>query len=384
MKKIISFLLSLLPFLIGGFIGGFLMTLLLNSNVASAFLERFNFLSNFSILYFLLSAPLWWYVMILLHELGHLIAGIFCKFNFYFLSVGPVKVEKKQDGLTFSRHRFINVAGGLTLMIPDEKYNNKTRWLIFIAAGPLASLVVGIMLFLFLMSQEAGQLNIFLVNTLLGVALSSLFIGFVLSAIPMNMKELGGNDGQMILDIYRGGKGLEIRNLFFKLINASIQGTRPAFLNRSDIASLIHFSKNVELIPQITGHFFAYNHYLERKRIKKAQFHIKCADKLTQTEDGALIRPSILLEQAWLSLILEKDIELAKSLVSEAEKGYHQVPALKRVHAAIALLNGDVQLAKKEAEIGIKEAKRDYDKGGNLFEIEMLELLKDGIVPAMN
>lgn len=384
MKKIFSFLLSLLPFLIIGFGIGLLAGIYLNPETLNAVIERFPFLSEFSLIYFLLLSPLWWYTMILLHELGHFVAGTFCRFKFYFLSVGPLKFEKNLVGFRLTSNRHMNVTGGLTLMIPEEKHNSSIRWVIFVATGPLTSLAVGVLLFVFLMSLDSGQMSSLLVNFLLGVSLSSLIMGFLLSAIPMNVKELGGNDAQMILDTLTGGKTLKLKNVLFKLINASVEGTRPAFLNRSDIAKLIYYSRNVDVISQVTGHAFAYYHYLERKMLAKAMFHLDWQDKLTQSEDGVLLRSTVLLEKAWLSILIYQNAEKAESFISEAENGYYEASVMKRVKAGVALLKADIERAQLEAEAGILEARKNKDKGGNLFEIEMLESLRNRVLPKIN
>jgi hypothetical protein len=371
----------MLPFLaIGGIVGFFAGFLLDQSNIAKV-TEFFPFLEAFSWIYLILSAPLWWFGMIFLHELGHFIAGYLSGFNFFFLSVGPIKIEKKQTGLKLSRHRHVNVAGGLTLMIPQNEYRNRMKWIAFISSGPLTSLLIAILVFIYLFSFYPGDLNSFWVTFLIGLSLSSFIMGFLLSAIPAKLSGLGGNDGYMLLDLLKGGNSVKLRTLLFKLINTSVQGTRPSKMSRSDIASLIHYSKNLDILYQLSGHMFAHSHYIDRGLIKKARFHLTMAEKLSETTDGMLMRPTVLLEKAWITLLVHKNIVEAEELLSIAEKGYHQTQTKHRVKSAVCLLNGDLNGARKEAELGISEATMDIDIGSNTFEIELLTKIAKGELP---
>ncbi|TVR12777.1 MAG: hypothetical protein EA391_14870, partial [Balneolaceae bacterium] len=79
------------------------------------------------------------FLSVFVHELGHLFAGIIQKFQFHMFTVGPFKVEKKESGLRPGFNLNLNVAGGLTLMVPASETFNKSEYAWFIAGGPIAS-----------------------------------------------------------------------------------------------------------------------------------------------------------------------------------------------------------------------------------------------------
>ncbi len=81
---------------------------------------------------------------ILAHELGHIAGGKLAGFRFLLLLVGPCKLQRTPDGLRFGWNANVNLAGGLACMLPEDGTNLRRRMALFIAGGPVASLVLGL------------------------------------------------------------------------------------------------------------------------------------------------------------------------------------------------------------------------------------------------
>jgi hypothetical protein len=79
---------------------------------------------------------------ILAHELGHVAAGLIAGFEFRRLLVGPLALTREARGyrLRFIGGRFL--AGGYTMMLPPLPNRLRWRWCVFVAGGPIATLLV--------------------------------------------------------------------------------------------------------------------------------------------------------------------------------------------------------------------------------------------------
>jgi len=83
------------------------------------------------------------FLVILIHELGHLAGGLLMGNEFSFLSVGPFKIQKEDGQYNFQFLKDIP-ALGLALSLPTKVEGFKMRRLVTISGGPLASLLLAI------------------------------------------------------------------------------------------------------------------------------------------------------------------------------------------------------------------------------------------------
>lgn len=79
---------------------------------------------------------------VLLHELGHLATGLIAGLSFRKLLVGALMLTHEDRGY---RLRFAGkgvMAGGLTVMIPRGPAEIRQKYLLFVAGGPVATLLL--------------------------------------------------------------------------------------------------------------------------------------------------------------------------------------------------------------------------------------------------
>ena len=79
---------------------------------------------------------------ILLHELGHLVAGLAVGFEFRRMLVGPLLLTKELRGFRFSFVGNRLLAGGHVFMVPRSMEHLRRDFAIFVAGGPLATAIV--------------------------------------------------------------------------------------------------------------------------------------------------------------------------------------------------------------------------------------------------
>lgn len=91
-----------------------------------------------------------------IHELGHVLAGLCVRYHFFFVSVGPFKLEKTAAGLKLSvGFKSPNLFGGLTLMLPDENNQDRRKMAWFVGGGPVASVLLFLLFALIAFSIHA-------------------------------------------------------------------------------------------------------------------------------------------------------------------------------------------------------------------------------------
>jgi hypothetical protein len=163
------------------------------------------------------------YLMIWVHELGHVVAGLAVGFQFVFLSVGPVQLRLKNGKLRLSMVRRKGFRGGMAGAYPASAEDLPRRYLIYAAGGPLGGLgfaAASYAAFTLVPLQSMWWRAI-----LTFAALEGLFAS-LLNLIPLRYAGLR-MDGAYLLSALRGDE--RDRNLFahLALIAAILKGIRP-------------------------------------------------------------------------------------------------------------------------------------------------------------
>lgn len=83
------------------------------------------------------------HVVLLIHELGHVLGGWLAGYRFRELIVGLVTVERRGDRLRVGLNRRLRHYGGRVLMLPGRAQESKRRTVLLLVLGPVASLAAG-------------------------------------------------------------------------------------------------------------------------------------------------------------------------------------------------------------------------------------------------
>jgi len=186
----------------------------------------------------------------LVHELGHVICGLCHGWKLYMLVVGPMKIyRKKLDspiriGIEKNPILWFGVGGTLP---PSKSEENIRTWAKILLAGPVASIILGIVAGIGLIFWR----NIFM----LLLCFTPIAMG-VMCAVPMKIKTgILYNDGTRYKRLTRGGQeGLEEKALF-QLVEISVfGGDAPVYPN--DLLAPLIASKDIEL--NYYGFYYSY------------------------------------------------------------------------------------------------------------------------------
>ena len=199
MKKIIKVLLGLLVGVGVGLLIGAGLFVLTNDGGLSAFFEKLASINGLEVLLLVGLMILWLVVsavlQIIIHEGGHLVAGLLMGYRFVSFRVFSLTLVR-QDGRFRFRRFSIGGTGGQCLMAPPDKPLDRidTRW--YNLGGVLANLLVsGVALTLFLVGDLPMWADTWmLMMTIIGV------IYALLNGWPMKIGGIG-NDGYNLMHL---------------------------------------------------------------------------------------------------------------------------------------------------------------------------------------
>ncbi len=316
---------------------------------------------------------------VFIHELGHLIAGIVQKFRFYMFTVGPFKLEKTPDGFRAGLNLNLNIAGGLTLMIPSSKKFDKKKLAWFIAGGPIASILFFIILATVSFTLHAVYGAQGIANAIIYFSWMTAIITLVLGVFALIPEEETGleSDGLQLKDLLRGGKRAVIKQYVMQLSTASWNGTRPRDLDETVLMRLIDLTKEQNGSNSILAKLLGYVYFMDSDNKNQAKEILDKAVKIAEETKNEFLNATLFLEKSFFEAFCNHDVEKAEHYFEKGKKGYSEKSTLKRAETALNLVKGDTELARKNAEETLKLLENTHDKGGAIWEKEMLEQLID-------
>ncbi|UOR07054.1 M50 family metallopeptidase [Hymenobacter aerilatus] len=314
--------------------------------------------------------PMAWLVAVGLHELGHALAGRLQGFRLHWLTVGPLMWRRQPTGrLRFEWNRNLNTAGGLALSVPPDDVRLRERFRMFVAGGPLASLVwgvVGVGLYALLPAAAQGTVPAMALAMIGGIS----FLLFIVTILPF---QAGGfaSDGMRIRNLSRSGPAQELEVAMLTATIRGMAGIRPRALNRSALEAALALP--VEHPSKLHLSYYLYLHHLDAGDPVAAGQHLANYRQQLPHLPPAL-QASVWLEAAFFSAAYEHDASAARAYLAEAKpNAFTSADQLPRVEAALARLIGDAERAHAQAQTALRELPRNLDQGSARLYQEWLQ-----------
>jgi hypothetical protein len=314
------------------------------------------------------------WLTIAIHELGHLLTGLAVKFRFRLISIGPVMFEREQNTLRFKWNTNFNTYGGVALCLPTNQAQLTRRFALFVAGGPVASLVWGVI-------TLALTLHVNLDRSIYGLYVADFFIFIscfltfavaLSSLIPMRS---GGfyTDGGRLLNLLRGGFKAKVEATLLQYIAYAASGIRPRHQDPAPLHTLIHHTEESPM--KVIFHGLLYYQSLDRANLSDAEHHLAEYTKGIDTLPEGY-RASLWLENAWFEARFKNNASLARDYYQKDKFGV-MIPksSIYRSEAAIAFAEGNYELAISKAKDALIELPKHMDKGAAIAEKEWLEAL---------
>jgi hypothetical protein len=326
-----------------------------------------------------------YYAAVVVHELGHLIAGWATGFRILHVRVGPIQFPSKGG---WTRPQLLNPIkhfGGQVIGTRDDSQCPIRRVAILVAAGPFASLL-GIALFLGLaytfseriMADWPHQPWSFwqrvtlprnrISGWFLLASITNLWL-FLGSLIPA---ELRGRltDGEQLLDLVWGGHKVKSRWILASLISALHKGVRPREWDRDSVLRLMAMrsGESYDSLANLYGYYY----FLDCGEQERAGALLDLA--LAQRSGcPVILREGIFIEAAYYEGRYRKNARLARSWYYRVEHGRSEEHTRLRAEAAVLMAEGRYAESAIKVRAALHAVVRSKDPGGALAEGEWLK-----------
>lgn len=251
------------------------------------------------------------FTTVLIHELGHCLAGWASDFSLFKLHVGPLLAFRKEGRW---RYEFSMAGlfggGGAAGMAPRHLRNLRARMAFLTAGGPAGSL---------LCSVSSGLLSMILLDTPYSIwwkvpALVSMWsLGdFFLNLIPI-LGCTGYSDGAVLAQLMEGGPWADIRLAMAAATMTTSTTARPAELDAALLRKAVAGSDGYPEQPILN--LISMMHYIDRDNLPKAKMLLDSALRKPEL----LTDPGIMTEIAFYVAYLNRDAYQARAWLDEAQ-----------------------------------------------------------------
>jgi hypothetical protein len=284
----------------------------------------------------LLTALIAVFIVILVHELGHVFAGHLQGFRLHLLVVGPLRIERKSGvgRLTVGFNHSLQLAGGVAACAPVEEHDLVRRMQWFIAGGPLASLLL------------AGTATLISALFPVGawsfpsavIALTSSLIALV-TMIPAKTGNFA-TDGRRFLQLRRDGPVARRDAMQMLLTVRESQGMAVADVPAEWVAATLEPVDGS--MHEVMARATAYGWLLQRGAADEARAHLARAMALTHGMPFG-IDAMMAGEAGFVAAFIDGDAAAARAAMAPHEKAIAKFPAYvqARYAAAVSLAEGD-------------------------------------------
>ena len=310
------------------------------------------------------------YLMIFVHELGHLVLALAYGFDLRAFAVGRWILVRHSKKWNFcrSQKRF---AGGFVLPVPKSLNTFDKRSLMMMLSGgsifTFLLFAVGVLPVLLMPTVVSNSLVLWLIAVLAIISLHS----FLLNILPITIGHLR-TDGRRFLDLIKDDVPGQS---FFALygIDASLrQGIRPRDIEPVLIDKVL--SAPEQSMVRADGLYTAYTAAMDRGQLEQASTYI---DQVLENQRymPELFRGKSFLEGAYFEAVVRKRTDVARQWFEKIQDTTFIFPAaLFRVEAALLFSEGNSQAALTKAEQGMVSVGRDrFMKGTAVAEEDLLQ-----------
>ncbi|MBX3081377.1 MAG: hypothetical protein KF716_07050 [Anaerolineae bacterium] len=317
------------PFLTVG-VGSFLLAYIALGN------ETFR--SIFPLVYvWLLAVVLSMLIAIIVHELGHLIAGLLVGYRFSMFAILHFRIYREDNKLSISwrqsqlyKTRYL----GFVRFFIDDFTNFRQRRFWLTLGGPLATaltVVVAGVLYANRPPLPPGSTPSLItaqdwLQRFLPLGLFMVDLAFlVLTLYPTPF-----NEGNVLLLLLRGGATLEQYQRLIQISNADAQGVRPRDWDISLINALLDSNAD-EFTSHLLLYYWALDHHDQQQARTALAAAIKSADKASAPD-----RAEIAVEAVYLDISDRANAQDIEQLIAKLGKAINRAQPITRMRLACA------------------------------------------------
>jgi hypothetical protein len=315
------------------------------------------FLATFRTFPYLALPPLWllvplaivgYYLIIAIHEGGHLLAGHWVRCGFRYMTVGPILICRDRQGLRVRLVRSPLMAGGLAASVPLDTHRLEQRLAVMLAGGLLASLSFGCFGLALLVYPQAIDRN-----PLLSLLVFVSSVSFAMGADNAIPRQESGffTDGARILSLWRGDAIAQRWSAVYGLEGEALSGIRPRHWTIGLVKQVTAPAEGA--LDRIGGLLLAYFWALDRDDITEAGAFLDEAIAARESLPPAY-QPHILLEAAYFQARCLGNGAMGRYWLEQVQGGFLVNPHTQlRAQAAVLLAEGQDRAAQDVVAQGL-------------------------------
>ena len=286
------------------------------------------------------------YCCIVIHELGHIAAGLSVKFRSNFLIIYPLRFTRTRTGWAVRRERTTSLLGAAS-MLPDDFENLRARIIVYVVGGPASNLITFLVLRAFLPNvAQAPNQTVWFLDTLANVSLT---LGAA-NLLPFRAKGFE-SDGARLLMAAADERRFARWFALFRLAAASAIGTRARDLDSLALHTALELNDNSS--DCMRANLLAYSWASDGDNVQAAagflEKSLTYADRLP-----ARTRCFFMLEAALFQGWYREDAARAAHWLRLVGSARKKLPALYRLRAETAVAWAEGRVA--EAQDKLQEA----------------------------
>ena len=271
---------------------------------------------------------------IIVHELGHVTAGLIAKFSVLSFAVGPFTLRRQSGNLIVRIAPFR--VGGMITAVPLHSNNLRRRMLLLTAGGPVASLLGGGFEFgLGLLFHPAAWSS-----WMFPLAVMSWVVG-VISLMPT--RGFYTSDGVRILDLLRESPESERLCAVLSIAACAIAGIRPSDWD----LKLVEKARSAQERPNdnIVATLMAYEFAMDSHHFDDAETYLQSAIQ-QMPKCPPNIKSGIAADAAFYNAVIRNDAKTARDWLNQCDPQYFEDGyVLPMVEAAVLIAEGQTQEA---------------------------------------
>ncbi len=358
-------LIAILMYLAVGGVCGFLITDTMNALPLGedAFLKLFVFATSLFLLVWV------HYLSILLHEGGHLVAGLLTGYGFSSFRIGNHMIVKEGGRLRFRRLSLLGT-GGQCLLTPPPLVDGKCPYILYNLGGSLLNLLSAALFFG--LSYLCPHLPVLRMLLLLAALIGLVFA--LTNGLPLRTGMVN-NDGRNTLEMRRNPRALYAFWLQLAISAQTAEGVRPRDMKEEWFLLPEEDTWDDALLSTIA--VFCENRLMDAHRFEEAR-HL--AERLLAHGEGVpgLYRSLLTADLLYLCA-LSGDKDAATALYDKKQKDFMKrmasFPSVIRTELALSLLFGDKE-KQKRSEALLERVKKTHPYTADIeSEEELIALL---------
>jgi hypothetical protein len=197
------------------------------------------------------------FVTFAIHELGHLLTGLAQGFRFELFVVGLLGIKRDNNAIKIYLNKDLGMMGGIAATVPvQQSPANRKKFARMVIAGPVASLLFGIVAFLMIMYSTGGAARGF------WIVASACSLGLVLATTLPSKTGIFFTDRARFQRLISKGKAGAVEEAMLSLI---AQSTIDSSAKNIELSQARLLQTDDEAFMRFWGYYYEYQHYKDNQ-----------------------------------------------------------------------------------------------------------------------